>query len=591
MRIDQPFKVGDWTVEPDRGCIVRDDERRALRPQVMSLLVYLASQDGAMVKSGDILRDLWANRVVTDATLYNCIAELRRLLDEGVGEHRYIETVHKKGYRLCVPVKLIPNQRTSQLQYASCNSEAETALQLGAQRLNRRNLEGWKQAERYFRRAVDLDSANPVAWQKLAASIVAQFGTFEKTVDQLSEALQAAERAIELDGGNGLAWICKARAEAAIAKVKGYDITLELLLPMYERAAELLPDSDEAAREFGNFLIRWPGKADLAIEHLEQSVRLDPLNAENHFALGQAYRLASRSSDALKCLHRARELQPDNPYPIWDIGLTYYHTGSLAEAMRWGERACEFERDDPSGPFLLAHVAMNLGRSELAETWIERGMAQAPETPIAVATRMAFAFAMGRSSEGVEFATRLIPDSGEMQHVHPAAVAQALWVLRDRDINRGQADVALARYQKVVPDLFDENIATRRFWVVAAVDLAYLLRVLDEDQRADRLLEIVRDRAAEMQFKEREIGSEWLQVEAMFMLGDHHGAESMLRDLVEPGWIRWWHYTQSRPTISELRKSDAYTVATDYVKDCREQECARYDAMSGDTGGNPAGNS
>ena len=104
MRTNKPFMIGDWKVEPDLDRIVRGTERRAVRPQVMSLLVYLAAQGGSVAKSEKLLRDLWPNKIVTDATLYNCIAELRRLLDDGSGNRRYVETIHKKGYRLREPV-------------------------------------------------------------------------------------------------------------------------------------------------------------------------------------------------------------------------------------------------------------------------------------------------------------------------------------------------------------------------------------------------------------------------------------------------------------------------------------------------------
>ena len=282
MRIDTPFIIGDL------GRIMRGDERRAVRPQVMNLLVYLASQDGAMVKSESLLQDLWPNKVVTDATLYNCIAELRRLLDDGADQRRYIETVHKRGYRLLQPTEFPSARRADAEQRLSGNPEAQEALQLGMQRLSRHNLEGWKQAESYFQRAATLDPQNAVAWQKLAESIVAQFGTFEKSADQFYRALQAAERAIALDDSNGFAWISRAKAEAAIAKIEARDVPERRLLGMYQRASELLPDSDDAARELGAFLVRIPNKAAAAIQHLESAVRLDPLRAENHFALGQA---------------------------------------------------------------------------------------------------------------------------------------------------------------------------------------------------------------------------------------------------------------------------------------------------------------
>lgn len=96
------FTVGDWLVEPDLNRVSRGSESTSLRHQVMELLVYLARHQGSVVSTDDLMNDLWAGRVVTDGTLYSCVAELRNAL--GHDQADYIETIPKKGYRLLAPV-------------------------------------------------------------------------------------------------------------------------------------------------------------------------------------------------------------------------------------------------------------------------------------------------------------------------------------------------------------------------------------------------------------------------------------------------------------------------------------------------------
>lgn len=98
------FKVGDWDVEPDLDRVSHDDRCEAIRPQVMELLVYLAGRAGEVVSTDDLLRDLWAGKVVTPNSAYNCIAELRQVFGEGQDGRPIIETIPKRGYRLIVPV-------------------------------------------------------------------------------------------------------------------------------------------------------------------------------------------------------------------------------------------------------------------------------------------------------------------------------------------------------------------------------------------------------------------------------------------------------------------------------------------------------
>lgn len=94
------FTVGDWRIEPESDRIMRDCETRYLRPQVMELLVYLAKHQGRVVSSEELLDDLWAGKIVTGSTVYNCVAELRNALTDDQDAHPYIETIPKKGYRL-----------------------------------------------------------------------------------------------------------------------------------------------------------------------------------------------------------------------------------------------------------------------------------------------------------------------------------------------------------------------------------------------------------------------------------------------------------------------------------------------------------
>ncbi|MEM7279797.1 MAG: winged helix-turn-helix domain-containing protein [Pseudomonadota bacterium] len=84
MRTEERFMVGSWQVEPDRDRITHGQESTLLRPQVMNLLVYFVELEGKVAKYDDLLRDLWPNKVVSDATVYNCVAELRQALDNEV---------------------------------------------------------------------------------------------------------------------------------------------------------------------------------------------------------------------------------------------------------------------------------------------------------------------------------------------------------------------------------------------------------------------------------------------------------------------------------------------------------------------------
>ena len=101
---DKGFFVGDRWVEPHLNRVAHGDDTLTLEPKSMAVLVYLATRAGEVVRSEDILSDLWPDTVVNDGSIYWYIARIRRALGDTPKEQRVIETVPKKGYRLTAPV-------------------------------------------------------------------------------------------------------------------------------------------------------------------------------------------------------------------------------------------------------------------------------------------------------------------------------------------------------------------------------------------------------------------------------------------------------------------------------------------------------
>jgi pimeloyl-ACP methyl ester carboxylesterase/DNA-binding winged helix-turn-helix (wHTH) protein len=69
-----------------------------LRAQALAVLGCLARQRGHVVSRDELMRMVWPGVVVTDGSLAQCINEIRHAL--GDAEHRLVQTVPKRGYRL-----------------------------------------------------------------------------------------------------------------------------------------------------------------------------------------------------------------------------------------------------------------------------------------------------------------------------------------------------------------------------------------------------------------------------------------------------------------------------------------------------------
>jgi len=69
------------------------------------MLVVLARNPRRILSVQDLLSAVWPDTVTSPASVYNCLKELRSALQDDPHDPRYIETFHKRGYRLVAPVR------------------------------------------------------------------------------------------------------------------------------------------------------------------------------------------------------------------------------------------------------------------------------------------------------------------------------------------------------------------------------------------------------------------------------------------------------------------------------------------------------
>jgi DNA-binding winged helix-turn-helix (wHTH) protein len=101
------FLLGDWTVQPNLNQLRRNGESVSLQNLSMQVLLYLAEHKGEVVTYGELLDALWPKRVVGEDAVHRRVADLRRHMGDSTSDPKYIQTIHKKGYRLIAPVKRI----------------------------------------------------------------------------------------------------------------------------------------------------------------------------------------------------------------------------------------------------------------------------------------------------------------------------------------------------------------------------------------------------------------------------------------------------------------------------------------------------
>lgn len=82
-----------------------DGKELELRHQSREVLIVLAAAPGETVSQDALIEEVWQGRAVTADSVAQCIAEIRRVLEDS--DKRIVETVPRKGYRL-VPPAAVP---------------------------------------------------------------------------------------------------------------------------------------------------------------------------------------------------------------------------------------------------------------------------------------------------------------------------------------------------------------------------------------------------------------------------------------------------------------------------------------------------
>src|SRR5438093_4591754 len=88
-----------YRLDLNAGYLRSGQQAISLRPKTWAVLCYLAERPGVLVTKEEILDAVWGGIAVTEATLTKSIGEIRDALHDEVRHPRFVETVHRRGFR------------------------------------------------------------------------------------------------------------------------------------------------------------------------------------------------------------------------------------------------------------------------------------------------------------------------------------------------------------------------------------------------------------------------------------------------------------------------------------------------------------
>ena len=96
------YAFGEVEFDPARGELTVGTRTASLRPRTAAVLAHLAEHARQLVTKDELLRQVWADLVVTDNSLSQCVREIRKEL--GDVQESLLRTVPKRGYVLDIDV-------------------------------------------------------------------------------------------------------------------------------------------------------------------------------------------------------------------------------------------------------------------------------------------------------------------------------------------------------------------------------------------------------------------------------------------------------------------------------------------------------
>lgn len=99
------YCFADFRLDLIRGCLTRAGQELPLRYQSFQLLRYFVEHPGVILSKDELVAALWSDTSVTDNALVQCIADIRRELNDDSHNPRFIKTFPKVGYRFIASVE------------------------------------------------------------------------------------------------------------------------------------------------------------------------------------------------------------------------------------------------------------------------------------------------------------------------------------------------------------------------------------------------------------------------------------------------------------------------------------------------------
>ena len=361
MNHAQGYEFGNFRLDLIERSLLRDGTAVPLPAKVFETLRVLVEHGGRLAEKKRFMQEVWADTFVDESNLWQNVFTLRKVLGEGEGGQRFIETVPRRGYRFVASVREVNGENE--------DSAAMTAYHFyvkGRFFWNKRTEAGLKKALEYFRHALNLDPLYAPAYAGLADCYImlSEYGLLASEISNRN-GKAAALKALELDKSLG-----EAHASLGLITML-YDWDLAAAEKEFKRAIELNPNYATAHQWYAVHLAV-SERFDEAFAQIRQAQELEPLSPIIAANVARIHYFARQYDEVLKCCRTILETEPTFGVAYKIMGLAYEQKGMYEEALSALQQAKDLLGDTPEMIGFLAHAYAMSGDSREAHKLLER---------------------------------------------------------------------------------------------------------------------------------------------------------------------------------------------------------------------------
>lgn len=321
----EPFKLGNWHVSPklNQLTLVSSGKEETVTPKTMQLLVALVKQGDDPASVEQLISKVWQDRVVADSSVYQAVAQLRKVLSQDEKHETYIERISGQGYRIASDILITSADTTSSsrplkrimllatmaifaviwLVYATqskthSQSRFFESLSLAGYLIKQRNPEQLEHAKQLYLTVLKEDKNNIEALNGLCDSyrLLTVYGTLPE---------------IERDS------LCQ---------------------PLLENAYSIAPTNTDVLASIARQLFE---QGDIAKSEAmyNQALAITKQNSNLWHGYGQLKRSQNDISEALIAHQKAFKLEPNNPVILRGLAYAYLNNRDLPNARKYFERS------------------------------------------------------------------------------------------------------------------------------------------------------------------------------------------------------------------------------------------------------------